>query len=114
MFISFSSGGAGAVDRERRTDPGEQRPDLPAAEDSFRTDSLFLHPADLSFHLREQKDGHHRQGVDLFYNNMMCEFCVVSCFNVFVFFTLILLPKISHRTRLLYCSGFGVKNIIIV
>lgn len=51
------------MDGERRPDPGEQRPDLPAAEDSFRTDPLLLHPADLPIHLREQKDGHNRQGV---------------------------------------------------
>lgn len=58
------SGGAGAVDGERRLDPGQQRLDLPAAEDSVRTDSLLPHPADLSLHVWEQKDGHHRQGVD--------------------------------------------------
>ncbi len=87
----FSSGGAGAVDRERWPDPGEQRPNLPAAEDSFWTDSLLLHPADLPLHLREQKDGHHRQGVELVYNNMMsgCSFlCGVllaeSCVSVFL------------------------------
>lgn len=64
------------MDGERRPDPGEQRPDLPAAEDSFRTDPLLLHPADLPIHLREQKDGHNRQGVELVYNyNMMCGCC---------------------------------------
>lgn len=47
----FSSGGTGAVDRKRRPDSGEQRPDLPAAEDSFRTDSVLPHPADLPLHL---------------------------------------------------------------
>lgn len=65
FIVMTSSGGACAVDSERRLDPGEQRPELPAAEDSFWTDSLLLHPADLPLHLREQKDGHHRQGVEL-------------------------------------------------
>ena len=45
------SGGAGAVDRECRPDPGEQRPELSAAEDSFWTDPLLLHPADIPIHL---------------------------------------------------------------
>lgn len=79
-FLMFSPGGAGAVDGERRPDPGEQRPDLPAAEDSFWTDSLLPHPADLPLHLREQKDGHHRQGV--YNNNMMCGRCFLC--GVFV------------------------------
>lgn len=64
MFFIRSSGGAGALDAERRSHPGEQRPGLPAAEDSLGTDSLLPHPADLPLHLREQKDGHHRQGVE--------------------------------------------------
>lgn len=81
-FIFTSSGGAGAVDTERRPDPGEQRPELPAAEDSFWTDPLLPHPADLPLHLREQKDGHHRQGVELVYNNMMCGCCFLC--DVFV------------------------------
>lgn len=81
-FMFTSSGGAGAVDTERRPDPGEQRPELPAAEDSFWTDPLLPHPADLPLHLREQKDGHHRQGVELVYNNMMCGCCFLC--DVFV------------------------------
>jgi len=56
------SGRSGAVDGERRPDPGEQRPDLPPAEDSVWTDSLLPHPADLPLHLGEQKDGHHCPG----------------------------------------------------
>lgn len=63
FILLIFPGGAGAVDPECRPDPGEQRPKLPAAEDSFWTDSLLLYPADFPLHLREQKDGHHRQGV---------------------------------------------------
>lgn len=59
------SGGAGPVDRERRPDSGQQRPDLPPAEDSIWTDPLLSHPADLPLHLREQKDGHHCPGENL-------------------------------------------------
>ena len=83
VYVIFtSSGGAGAVDTECRPDPGEQRPELPAAEDSFWTDPLLPHPADLPLHLREQKDGHHRQGVELVHNNMMCGCCFLC--DVFV------------------------------
>ena len=83
IYVMFtSSGGAGAVDTECRPDPGEQRPELPAAEDSFWTDPLLPHPADLPLHLWEQKDGHHRQGVELVYNNMMCGCCFLC--DVFV------------------------------
>lgn len=45
------SGGASSLDSECWLDPGEQRPELPAAEDSIWTDSFFPHPADLPLHL---------------------------------------------------------------
>lgn len=54
MFVCFfllSAGGAGAMDRERGPHPGQQRPELPAAQDSFWTDPLLLHPANLPLHL---------------------------------------------------------------
>lgn len=50
------------MDGERRPDPGEPGPGLPAAEDAFWTDPVLLHPADLPLHVREQKDGHHSPG----------------------------------------------------
>lgn len=51
VTLLVSTGGAGSLDSECRPDPGEQRPELAAAEDSFWTDSLLLHPANLSLHL---------------------------------------------------------------
>lgn len=60
IYICFSknificmifSGGASSLDSECWLDPGEQRPELPAAEDAIWTDSFFPHPADLPLHL---------------------------------------------------------------
>lgn len=90
MFACRPSGRSGSLDGERRPDPGQQRPDLPAAEDSVRTDPLLQHPADLSLHLREQEDGHHRQGVDLTAVSWPCYHaasCVVSLCCFFLLFS---------------------------
>ena len=76
--LCSSSGGAGAVDGERRADSGEQGPDLPAAEDPSRTGPNLLHPADLPLHLREQEDGHHHQGMDVVTIHVMVNKTTVS------------------------------------
>lgn len=49
-FLIYS-GRAGAVDSECWLDPGKQRPELPAAEDSIWTDTLLLHPSNLPLHI---------------------------------------------------------------
>lgn len=55
-------GGPGPVDRKCGIDPGGPRPVLHAAEDPWRPDLESHHPAGFPLHLREQADGHHREG----------------------------------------------------
>lgn len=55
-------GGSGALDWECGFDSGEQRPDVPPAEDPSRTHLDLLHPPDLPLHLWEQAHGHYCQG----------------------------------------------------
>lgn len=55
-------GGPGPVDRKCGIDPGGPRPVLHAAEDPWRPDLESHHPAGFPLHLREQEDGHHREG----------------------------------------------------